>query len=108
MKILLDECVDRRLGKDLVGHVVTTVPKAGWANYQNGDLLRVAQAQFDAFVTVDTNIRYQQNLRRFDIAVVLLRARTTRLRDLRNLVPALLTALPTAPKGELTQISDLP
>ena len=108
MKVLLDECVDCRLARDMVDHDVTTVPRAGWANYQNGELLKVAQGQFDVFVTVDTNIRYQQNLRRFDIAVVLLRARTTRVRDLRNLIPALIEGLSTAPKGELTEISDQP
>lgn len=53
MKILLDECIDRRLAKDIQGHKVLTVPQAGWAGIKNGELLRLAQAQFDVFVTVD-------------------------------------------------------
>ena len=56
MKILLDECVDRRLATEIEGHEVVTVPQAGWAGIQNGELLRLAQAQFDVFVTVDRNL----------------------------------------------------
>ena len=61
MKILLDECIDRRLAKDIQGHEVLTVPQAGWAGIKNGELLRLAQAQFDVFVTVDQNLSFQQN-----------------------------------------------
>ena len=53
MKILLDECVDRRFARDLTGHEVTTVPKHGWSGIKNGELLGLAQNEFDAFVTVD-------------------------------------------------------
>ena len=53
MRILLDECIDRRLAKEIEGYDVVTVPQAGWAGIQNGELLRLAQAQFDVFVTVD-------------------------------------------------------
>jgi hypothetical protein len=50
VKVLLDECVDRRLGHDLVGHIVTTVPRKGWAGIKNGDLLALAEKEFDVFV----------------------------------------------------------
>ena len=50
MKLLLDECIDRRLAKEIEGHEVVTVPQAGWAGIQNGELLRLAQAQFDVFI----------------------------------------------------------
>jgi predicted nuclease of predicted toxin-antitoxin system len=62
VKILLDECIDRRLVKEIEGHEVVTVPQAGWAGIQNGELLRLAQAQFDVFVTVDRNLSFQQHL----------------------------------------------
>ena len=62
MKILLDECIDRRLAKEIEGHEVVTVPHVGWAGIQNGELLRLAQAQFDVFVTVDRNLPFQQHL----------------------------------------------
>lgn len=49
MRILLDECVDWRLGKDLAGHEVRTVPEMGWAAFKNGDLLALAESDFDVF-----------------------------------------------------------
>ena len=83
MKILLDECIDRRLAKEIEGHEVVTVPQAGWAGIRNGELLRLAQAQFDVFVTVDRNLSFQQHLAQFTIAVIVLQAPTNRLKDLR-------------------------
>jgi len=53
VRILLDECVDRRLAREITGHEVVTVPDAGWASAKNGDLLALAQKNFDALVTVD-------------------------------------------------------
>lgn len=65
MRVLLDECVDRRLAREIVGHEVTTVPEAGWAAVKNGDLLVLAEKSFDVFVTVDRNLSFQQSLPRF-------------------------------------------
>ncbi len=84
MKLLLDECIDRRLARDVEGHEVVTVPQAGWAGIQNGELLKRAQEQFEVFVTVDRNLSFQQHLPKFTIAVVVLQAPTNRLRDLRR------------------------
>jgi len=77
--VLLDECVDRRLAGDTVGHDVKTSPDVGWAGLTNGDLLTLAQREFDAFITVDRRLPFQQNLSRFRIAVIVLRAPSTRL-----------------------------
>ena len=104
MRVLLDECVDRRLAREIAGHEVTTVPDAGWASAKNGDLLALAQKTFDALVTVDRNLSFQQRLPSFSIAVVILRARTNRLVDLRPLIPKLLEILPTAKRGEVTWV----
>jgi len=71
----------------------------GWATIKNGELLALAAQQFDVFVTVDRNLSFQQNLAALPIAVLVLRARTNRLADLRPLIPALLTALPTSKPG---------
>ena len=76
MKILLDECVDRRLARELAGHEVKTVPQMGWAGIKNGELLTLAEKEFDAFVTVDRNLSFQLNLPRYDIAIIVLRCRT--------------------------------
>jgi hypothetical protein len=57
VKVLLDECVDRRFAHDLVGHEVNTVPRRGWAGIKNGGLLALAEKEFDTFITVDRETR---------------------------------------------------
>ena len=105
MRILLDECIDRRLAKDIVGHEVRTVPQMGWATIKNGELLVLAERQFDVFVTVDRNLSFQQNIPRYNIAVIILRAPSNRLKSLQPLVPRVLQVLPTARRGEATLVS---
>ena len=104
MKILLDECVDERLAHDLAGHDVLTVRQMGWKGKQNGELLALAAQHFEAFVTTDRNLSFQQNLTRFTIAVLVMTAPTNRLSDLRPIVPALLEMLPLVKKGEVREI----
>lgn len=104
MRILLDECVDRRLARDIIGHEVKTAAQMGWAGKSNGDLLTLAEAKFDVFVTTDRNLFFQQNLARFRIAVLILTARSNRLEDLQPLVPELLKTLPFAKIGEAKSI----
>lgn len=99
-KILRDECVDRGLVVRIAGHEVKTVPEAGWASFKNGELLSRAQADFDVFVTTDRNLMFQQNLPKFDIAVIILAGKTNRLADLLPLVPELLRAIPSAKPGD--------
>jgi predicted nuclease of predicted toxin-antitoxin system len=105
MKILLDECLPRSLAKDFPLHDVHTVPQMGWSGTSNGKLLELAADQFDAFVTMDSGLRYQQNISQKRIAVVTLHARSNRSVDLRPLVPAVLAALPTAHPGTITRIA---
>ena len=99
--MLLDECVDRRLVGDIQGHEVKTVPEVGWAALKNGELLARAEREFEAFVTVDRGLPFQQDLSRFSIAVIVLRARSNRVADLRALIPDLLATLPAAKHGEV-------
>lgn len=91
--MFLDERVDRRLGRDIVGHDVKTAREMGWTGMKNGELLALAAEQFDVFVTVDQNLSFRQNLAVLPVAVVVLRATTNRLADLRRLMPRLLAAL---------------
>ena len=100
MRILLDECMPRRLKHDLIGHEAWTVPEMRWAGKRNGVLLRLAAREFDAFLTVDRRLRYEQKLSVFRIAVIVFVARSNRLLDLRPLVPATLELLPRAKPGE--------
>jgi len=92
-RILLDECIDRRLGLELKPYEARTVPKMGWAGLKNGQLLTRAQTEFDVFITVDRNLSFQQNVSRYDIAIVVLRAASNRLQDLLPLVPKVRAAL---------------
>ncbi len=62
MRILLDECVPWPMHRLFVGHECMTVQKRGWGGIKNGELLRLAENEFDLFITSDQNIRYQQNL----------------------------------------------
>ena len=99
MKLLLDECIERRFVRELTEHFVRTVPQMGWATIKNGRLLWPAEAEFDMFVTVDRNLSFQQNLPKFAIAVAVLRARSNRIENLRQLAPRLLAALPEMKPG---------
>ncbi|KAA0226683.1 hypothetical protein EDS67_19895 [candidate division KSB1 bacterium] len=105
MNVLLDECVDHRLGKELRDQNVRTVPRMGCSGKKNGELLALAQQQFDVFITTDQNIFFQQNLRRFDLAVLILHAGTNRLADLKPLIPEILLALPTVKSGRVLHIA---
>ena len=99
MRVLLDECVDWRLARDIVGHEVKTAHQMGWATIKNGELLALASKHFEVFVTVDRNLASQQNLSAFSIAVVVIRARSNRLAELRPLVPRLMIAIEIARPG---------
>jgi predicted nuclease of predicted toxin-antitoxin system len=70
MKILLDECVPWPMQKLLTGHECTTAQQRGWGGIKNGDLLQLAEKEFDLFITSDQNIRYQQNLAGRTIAIL--------------------------------------
>ena len=103
-KILLDECIDRRLARQISGHEVKTAPEMGWAGLDNGELLAKAEREFDVFITVDRNLTFQQNLPKFSIAVLILHAPTNRLQDLLPLVPKIRNALTDPQKGRPTSI----
>jgi hypothetical protein len=104
VRVLLDECVDRRFAGDIAGHEVSTVPDVGWASLKNGELLGRAQAEFDVFVTVDRNLPFQSELSAFAIAVVVIRSPSNRVTDLRRLIPELLAVLPEAKAGQVTWV----
>ena len=99
MKVFLDECIDWRLARDIVGHDVKTAGQMGWTTVKNGELLTLASEHFDVFVTVDRNLIFQQHVVAFSVAVVVLQAKTNRLADLRPLIPSLLAAIDSAQPG---------
>ena len=104
MRVLLDECLPRKLKRDLAGHDARTVPEMGWASKENGDLLELAAGHFDVFLTVDRNLSYQQDLGRLNIAIVVLVARGNRLADLRPLMPQVLEVLAGIRAGQVLRV----
>lgn len=104
MHLLLDESLPRRLRDHLPGHDVVTVVEAGWGGVRNGDLLRLAAAQYDAFITADRNLRHQQNLSALPVAVVVLAAPSNELSCLLPLVPELEAALTSLKPRVLVEV----
>lgn len=105
MRLLLDECVPRKLKNSLAGHDCQTVPEAGFAGKKNGELLQLAEAAgFDVFITLDKGLEYQQNLRSLKLLIILLRSKSGRLGDLLPLVPFILESLDSLHKGEMKRI----
>ena len=104
MRIFLDECLDWRLSRDIIGHDVKTARQMGWTMIGNGELLALASKHFDVFVTVDRNLSFQQNIVSHRIAVVVLQAKTNRLADLRPLVPRMLETFKLVKPGAVTRI----
>lgn len=93
MRILLDESMPTPIRSLLAGHVVQTVVECGWEGISNGKLLAMAAASFDVMLTADRNIKYQQNLKKLPIAVIVLATSDGLLPSFQQLVPKLLIAL---------------
>jgi hypothetical protein len=104
MRVLLDESVPHDLAAELVGHEVRTVSGMGWAGTRNGALLRLAEGQFDVFVTMDRGIEFQQNFSKLAVGIVLVRAASNRMLHLRPLVSAMLSAIEGIRAGELRSV----
>ena len=104
MKVLLDECLPKRLKPALRGHALSTVPEMGWAGKTNGELLKLAKGKFDAFVTVDQNLQYQQNLEESGMATVLIIVRNNRFETLKPLIPKVQQALERISIGQLVRV----
>ncbi len=105
MKLLLDECLDWRLGRDLIGHEIRTVQEMAWNGIKNGRLLELAQREFEVFITGDRNLFFQQNVSKFSIAVVVLQAESIRLIHTRPLMPKVLAILPSLRAGQVVNVA---
>ena len=106
MRLLLDECVPARLRRALASHEVSTVVIEGWSGIKNGRLLALAAQRFDAFITVDKNLPYQQNTAALPVAVVVLDAMSNELPYLLPLIPALERELDRLIRGSYVLIAD--
>ena len=72
MKIIIDECVPSIVKRRLPSHNIVTVQEMGWAGIKNGELLSLVDTDFDILITSDKNLRHQQNLANYELAVILL------------------------------------
>lgn len=105
MKLLLDECAPRRLRNDFPDHEIRTLDEVGLKGLKNGELLTAAVSLgFDALITVDRRIPFQQNFARLNLALIILVATPCRYEQLKLLVPKTLAALETIKPGEIVLI----
>jgi predicted nuclease of predicted toxin-antitoxin system len=104
MRVLLDECVPKRLRKELTAHAVRTVAEMGLSGIKNGQLLQKAAAEFDCFLTVDRNLQFQQHIDALPLAVLVVQAVDNRLETLRPLMADVREALMSMGPHELKVI----
>jgi predicted nuclease of predicted toxin-antitoxin system len=94
MKLLLDENMPHKLRRHLPGHNVFTAAYMSWGGIRNGELLqRAASEGFDAILTIDAGIEYEQNLSALPCSVVIIRAQSNAFEHIEPHLPALLRAL---------------
>jgi Domain of unknown function (DUF5615) len=105
VRVLLDEQIPVDLATALQGHSVDTVVGRGWTGITNGELLRRMGTEYEALVTMDRGIEFQQNLAAASVGVLLVRARSNRMIHLLPLVPAILEALPSLKPGQPHRVS---
>ncbi len=107
MRILLDESRPRHLARELSGHQVRTLRQQGWQGLKNGELLKRAKsAGFSVLATADQNLEYQQNIAGMGMGILVIAARTTRIEDLRPLVPAMLEALESIQANQVAHVGE--
>lgn len=105
MRVLLDECMPRKLWRDLIGHEVYTVTQEGWSGKRNGELLALMnQKGIEVLVTADQNLVHQQNLAAFGVSVIVMIAVRNKPAMLRPLIPDVLNALTTIKPGDFVEI----
>lgn len=98
----------RKLKRELSEHDTQTVAEMGWSGAKNGELLQLMNGKFDVFITIDQNLKYQQNLQGTTIGIVQLSAPSNRLTDLLPLIPELKRILTIIHAGEILQVSAPP
>lgn len=104
MKILFDHNLPRKLHQHFPPHEISFTKKFGWEQFNNGVLLGLAQSEFDVLLTVDSNIYHQQNVARFDIAVIVMRAWDNSYESLFPLLPEVMEMLEEISPGEIRYI----
>jgi hypothetical protein len=104
MRVLLDECLPRKLKLELTGHETKTVPEMGWAGLKNGELLQTTAGHFDVFITVDRNLQAQQRVGLLPFGLIVIGAPRNDIDTLRPLMPGVRAALEWIAPGQLVRI----
>ena len=106
MKVLLDECLPHDLKPHILalGHECQTVREAGFGSKKNGELLALAEGAWDVLLTNDKNIQYQQNMATRSIAILIIRAKSSRVADLLPQLSACAHALKTVKGGQIVEV----
>ena len=109
MRILIDECLPAAMKETLtaLGHECETVRRAGYGSKKNGELLTLAEGQWDVLLTSDRNIKYQQNVTGRNVAILILCAKSNRMEDLLPLMPACTQALLSIQSGQVVEVGPL-
>jgi len=107
MKLLLDECLPRKLKREFAGHQVFTMDEAGFKGLKNGKLIQSASEEgFEVLVSVDKNIEHQQNKVNLPLAILVLSANNNRIESLLPLMKQALKVLENIKTGELITIEN--
>jgi hypothetical protein len=107
MRVLIDECIPRKIKRSLPGHECQTVPEAGLAGKTNGEPLSLAERHgFEVFLTMDKGIEYEQNPTGRNIAIVIVRAKSNRLADLLPHAAECVERISSVKRGQIAQVGD--
>lgn len=104
-RVLFDEDVPRQLRRNLPAFNIRTVQEQGWSSLKNGELLRTAAVEFDVLLTADRHLQYQQNIPKFEIGVVVLALRDTRLPSIQSRLSEIETAIAMVEPGTVIRIT---
>src|SRR5215472_9409171 len=104
MRVLLDEQLPLDLSVELRGHMVDTVVSRGWAGIKNGELLDRMRGQYDVLVTMDRGIEFQQQIGALPFGIVVVRARSNRMQDLRPIVSSIISAIDAVKPGLVQRV----
>ena len=106
MRVLIDECLPAGLREPLaaLGHECQTVRRAGYGAKKNGELLSLMEGQWDVLLTNDRNIKYQQNMSNRNVSILVLCAKSNRIKDLLPLMPACAQALLSVLPGSVVEV----
>jgi hypothetical protein len=107
VRVLRDENIPHDLIPKLSGHEVLTVQSSGWAGAENGELLRLASGQVNAFITMDRRLTEHHETTTLSFGIIVIRARSNRIQDLEPLVPGIRSALGRPGPGQVEWVGSV-